>query len=497
MDRSADPCVDFYQYACGGWMKANPVPDWTATWDRLALLRESVMRDMRQLLDSGKNFNKDNITEPEGIRKARSFYKSCMNTSEYLRGGLCIIEQTSPGFGEKYFLHTEKFLTELKHYKNHLTLMTSAYISGSVREEFSDDILQFSTQIAKAMTPPEKRRSSTHLFHEVTLQQLVSGPASNNASWKIALEMLEDIKYAFKIAIEDLNWMDYVTREKTLTKLHAIRAFVGYPGWIMNATQLDKHYKNANVVNDNYFTSFLNLANSLVKKKLERLREKPNKNRWVSAATTVNAFYSATLNSVTFPAGILKPPFYDNGIPALDYAAIGAIMGHEITHGFDDQGRRYDENGNLKQWWSTATLMHYQEKVECIIKQYNNYWMPDLGPMYAVNGFNTQGENIADNGGLRAAYEAYKHRKQKSAIMDQRLPGLLDITTDQLFFLGFAQIWCGNCTVGALKSRLLDGVHSPNRIRVIGTLSNMKEFSVAWKCPRDSPMNPLNKCILW
>jgi predicted metalloendopeptidase len=114
-----------------------------------------------------------------------------------------------------------------------------------------------------------------------------------------------------------------------------------------------------------------------------------------------------------------------------------------------------------------------------------------------VQGYNTQGENIADNGGLRAAFEGYKRREAVSNSMHQRLPGLPDVTTDQLFFLGFAQIWCGNSTLGALKSKLVDGVHSPNRIRVLGTLSNSKEFAKAWGCPSGTAMNPVNKCVLW
>ncbi|VVC91135.1 unnamed protein product [Leptidea sinapis] len=169
-------------------------------------------------------------------------------------------------------------------------------------------------------------------------------------------------------------------------------------------------------------------------------------------------------------------------------------MGHEVTHGFDDQGRRYDEEGNLSQWWSAATLEHYHSKVQCIIQQYSQYHLPQL-PNYTVHGFNTQGENIADNGGLRAALHAYSLHAARRAPA-RRLPAL-PYTDTQLFFLGFAQIWCGNSTVGALKSKMVEGVHSPNKIRVIGTLSNFKEFADAWQCPSGSPMNPEHKCVLW
>ena len=159
-------------------------------------------------------------------------------------------------------------------------------------------------------------------------------------------------------------------------------------------------------------------------------------------------------------------------------------------------GRRYDKDGNLKQWWTEATLKHYEERVQCIVDQYSNFTVTQLGDNFTVNGINTQGENIADNGGLREALRAYyKFRERVSS--ESTLPGLADYTPEQLFFLGFAHMWCGNSTHGALKSRVVDGVHSPNRYRVIGTLSNFAEFSEAWKCPVGSPMNPPSKCVLW
>ncbi|KAK5639439.1 hypothetical protein RI129_011931 [Pyrocoelia pectoralis] len=311
------------------------------------------------------------------------------------------------------------------------------------------------------------------------------------------LQMLQNIKHAFEGSLHHSNWMDMETRTKMLLKLRAIRSFVGYPGWIINSTQVDNYYSRAHVIDGNLFKTYLNLTDASVKRSLENLRQSSDRNRWVATATTVNAFYSATLNSVTFPAGILNPPFYGNGIAAIDYGSIGAIMGHEITHGFDDQGRRYDEHGNLNQWWSLTTMEHYHNKVKCIIEQYSNYSMPELGPTFPVQGYNTQGENIADNGGLRAAYEGFQSFRSRDTFYPQRLPGLLELSTEQLFFLGFAQIWCGNSTRDALKIKLLNGEHSPNRIRVLGTLQNSEEFANTWNCPVDSPMNPRKKCTLW
>ncbi|KOB64487.1 putative Endothelin-converting enzyme 1, partial [Operophtera brumata] len=535
------------------------------------------------------------------------------------------IEQVSPGFSERYLLRPEQFAHELQEYRKYIRAMITIADPETDADEFADGIVDFSKALAKIMTPVEVRRSGTHLFHEVNVDQLIvgmgSGPpqwneqdwngyldqvfantkrflwwsvfstvapmtlssfrdlgfefsravfglqqrtprwksctANVNANFGVALsylyvkrhfdqtsrqkaiEMIEDVRDAFAAAVQELDWMDSTTRLKTLSKLKAIRNFVGFPAWLLGSEQLDKYYKHAIrnfvgfpawllgseqldkyykykilleeqleylcrspedmesfknklggsvfvptsgitprkylmldsydvfqavVIEGSLFDSYLNLTWAAVKKSLETLREKPDRNR------------------------------------AINYGSIGAIMGHEVTHGFDDQG----------------TLEHYHGKVQCIIDQYTKYHMPQL-PNYT-------GENIADNGGLRAALSAYSllARRQPAARRDtlpglphykpdqlfflgfaqsvqpaDTLPGLPHYKPDQLFFLGFAQIWCGNSTVGALKSKMVEGVHSPNKIRVIGTLSNSKEFADAWQCPLGAPMNPQHKCVLW
>ncbi|XP_013161761.1 PREDICTED: endothelin-converting enzyme 1-like isoform X1 [Papilio xuthus] len=680
LNKDVEPCTDFYEFACGGWIKKNPVPEWATSWDQLALLREQLIENLRELLEADDGEGGEVL--PESVKKAKTLYKTCINTDKLEENGIepiesllsklglpgkppqnasedfswesvagrsrrmlglnvllsvqvaedvrntsrnrVVVEQVSPGFSERYLLQAQQFAHELAQYEQYIRDMVSIADPEADAQRFADDIIAFSKSLAKIMTPMEVRRSGTHLFHEVSLSQLLQGTAGGPPQWtqhnwekylklvfantsvtldpitdriivmdlpylqklsvllnetepviverflwwsvfstvapmtlrsfrelgfrfsrevfglrqrtprwktcaanvnanfglalsyayvrlhfhpearEKAIEMVEDVRAAFADAVQRLEWMDASTRARTLRKLQAIRNFVGFPAWLLHTDKLDNHYKHAHVIEDNLFDTYLNLTWAAVKKSFESLREKPDRNRWVATATTVNAFYSATLNSVTFPAGILQPPFYGNGIEAINYGSIGAIMGHEVTHGFDDQGRRYDEEGNLKQWWSAATLEHYHAKVQCIIEQYGRYHMPQL-PEYAVHGFNTQGENIADNGGLRAALSAYaRHTRRRAAsttsstsALPRALPGLPHYSPKQLFFLGFAQIWCGNSTVGALKSKLVEGVHSPNKIRVIGTLSNSEEFAEAWSCPKGSPMNPEHKCVLW
>ncbi|XP_060814398.1 neprilysin-4-like isoform X1 [Bombus pascuorum] len=669
MNRSVDPCRDFYKFACGGWISKNPIPQSQTSWDQLSLLKERLLKDLRILLEESDDGN-----DLRSVKLARTLYRTCMNLtsiealglkpvyetfnklglpkdpplqnetlpfdlpgivgriqrvlglniflnfyiSEDIRDttkNMMMIEQTSPGFSERYLLDSSRFQSELMEYKKYIESMIKLAGAGNRSTEFANEILNFSTNIARIMATPEQRRNVNHLIYDVTINefqlmtdlhvqqwnwtryleavfddtnvtinteservivmdlqylqklpkllattpsatiarfvwwnvysaiapltsqqfrdlgfkfsQKVFGLKEKTPRWKIctgnvnvnfgmalsyiyarkhfddnarqkALEMLLDIKAAFEQMVAELDWMDGETRARAYRKLHAIRPFVGIPDWLTNSTKLDKFYEEKNVVPGRLFDTFLMLTDATVKKSLNSLREKPDKNRWISTGTTVNAFYSAILNSVTFPAGILHPPFYGNGLQSVNYGAMGAIMGHELTHGFDDQGRRYDENGNLQQWWSNETLQRYHEKVECIIKQYGNYHLPELGDNnnFTVNGVNTQGENIADNGGIQEAYKAYQRFRIRNTNR-LALPGLANYSQEQLFFIGFAQVWCGSYTNGALKSKLIQGVHAPNHFRVIGTLSNNADFAKAWNCPVESPMNPSRKCILW
>ncbi|XP_047519759.1 neprilysin-4-like [Pieris napi] len=670
LNRDVEPCTDFYEFACGGWIKKNPVPEWATSWDQLAKLREQLTSDLREVLEAG-----DREDLPKSVLKAKALYRTCIDTDKMEAEGIkpiqalltslglpprppstvstnftwedvsakvrrrlglnvlisvqvaedvrntsrnrVVIEQVTPGFSERYLLQPEQFGQELEQYRKYIKEMITIVDPDTDAEKFANEIIETSQSLARIMTPMEVRRSGTHLFHDVSVSQFVQGTGAGPAEWSEhdwdkylklvfsntsvelqphedrlivmdlpylqklatllsttepvlierfiwwsvfstvspmtltsfrelgfefsravyglraraprwktctanvnanfglalsylyvnqhfdnasrikAIEMVEDVREAFGQTVRHLEWMDGSTRDRTLRKLRAIRNFVGFPAWLLEKAKLDRHYEKAEVIEGNLFETFLKLTNAAVEKSFKSLREKPDRNRWVATATTVNAFYSATLNSVTFPAGILQPPFYGNGIEAINYGSIGAIMGHEVTHGFDDQGRRYDEEGNLRQWWSAATLEHYHGKVQCIIEQYSKYHMQQL-PNYTVHGFNTQGENIADNGGIRAALDAYSLYAKRHPVADRmRLPALPQYTPRQLFFLGFAQVWCGNSTVGALKSKMVEGVHSPNKIRVIGTLSNSKEFAEAWQCPSGSPMNPQHKCVLW
>ena len=174
------------------------------------------------------------------------------------------------------------------------------------------------------------------------------------------------------------------------------------------------------------------------------------------------------------------------------YGGIGAVMGHELTHGFDDQGSQFDKEGNLHKWWPAGVYKAFAAKTQCIARQYQNYTLYGKH----VNGNLTLGENIADHGGLKMSYNAYKTWK-KSNPQDVRLPGLKDVSEDQLFFLAYAQLWCSKGTKQDAESRLLNDPHSPPKYRVIGTLSTSQAFVDAWQCKAGTAMNRANKCVVW
>jgi endothelin-converting enzyme len=205
------------------------------------------------------------------------------------------------------------------------------------------------------------------------------------------------------------------------------------------------------------------------------------------------------INSINFPAGILQSPAFDvNFDAAANFGAIGAVMGHELTHGFDDQGRQYDGTGKLTNWWTNASLENFQERSECMIEQYSKFQI--LGVQ--INGNRTLSENIADNGGVKMAFRAYENHLHPNstrarAIRRRRSRMLPEFTNEQLFFLAYGQLWCEKATDDFWRLRAAADVHAPAKFRVWGPLQNFADFAEAFQCPIGSNMNPASKCQLW
>ncbi|KAF6197918.1 hypothetical protein GE061_007661 [Apolygus lucorum] len=313
-----------------------------------------------------------------------------------------------------------------------------------------------------------------------------------------ALELVENIREEMYDIIKNVDWMDEDTRKAALEKAYAMTAHIAYPDELLDNQKLIDFYDGLVVSSDGtYIDAIYNTTKWGQEFNYGRLREPVNKTDWRSHGRPqiVNAFYSPTENSIQFPAGILQGAFFSEDRPNyMNYGAIGFVIGHEITHGFDDQGRTFDKEGNLRDWWHESTKEKYIEKAKCIIEQYGNY--TDSQVKMNLNGINTQGENIADNGGIKEAYRAYVKWVSKHG-PEKRLPGLQNYSPNQMFWLSAATTWCSTYRDETLKNRITTGVHSPAEYRVRGPLSNMEDFSKDFNCPTGSPMNPVKKCTVW
>ncbi|XP_068624713.1 endothelin-converting enzyme homolog [Battus philenor] len=304
--------------------------------------------------------------------------------------------------------------------------------------------------------------------------------------------MIDHIRTAFKKNLKNLDWMDSETREAAVTKADAITDMIGFPDYILNRDELDKQYEDLVVKPNEYFENNIAFNTYSLRHDLKKLDQPVNRTKWGMTPSTVNAYYTPTKNQIVFPAGILQLPFYDGDNPkSVNYGAMGVVMGHELTHAFDDQGREYDRFGNLNQWWNNETIGRFKSRAQCIQRQYTNYTMDGL----SLNGKQTLGENIADNGGLKASFHAYVDYS-KTAKINYTLPGL-KYNHRQLFFISFAQVWCSAMTKESTKIQIEKDDHTVAKYRVIGPISNLKEFSQEFNCPIGSNMNPEHKCEVW
>ncbi|XP_072033755.1 endothelin-converting enzyme 2-like isoform X3 [Amphiura filiformis] len=310
-----------------------------------------------------------------------------------------------------------------------------------------------------------------------------------------AREMVEEIRSAFKNNLPDLDWMDDETRLAAKDKANAILDMIGFPEYILDTDRLDASYSLLLINKTQYFQNIIRIAKFTQDQELTMLRQKSQRQRWDPdmTPTSVNAYYSPPKNEIVFPAGILQAPFYDKRYPrSLNFGGIGVVVGHEITHAFDDSGREYDKYGNLRQWWNNDTIANFNEQIQCMVDQYSKFEVHGE----RVNGEYTLGENIADNGGLKSAYRAYndwiKHHGE-----EQPLPGI-GLTHRQLFFVGFAQVWCNvEEDIEEARAQVMWGVHPPALVRVLGPLANNEDFAEQFNCPVGSPMNPKDKCEVW
>jgi len=316
-------------------------------------------------------------------------------------------------------------------------------------------------------------------------------------------EMVEHLRAAFKELVTETDWMDSETQGKAVEKAEQMLQLIGYPDWLLEQAQVDDYYSTAPPVEEgDHLGNMVGTGHWTAVQDLVTLRKTPERDVWLMHPAIVNAWYSPNHNTITFPAGILQPPFFKGSWPRyLDYGAMGMVIGHEITHGFDDQGRQYDGTGSVAPWWSEETSQAFTGKAQCFIDQYGNYSVPELIPVLGeedshLNGKMTQGENIADNGGIHESFRAYMMSVESEGT-EPSLPGLTQFTSEQMFFISNAQVWCEIQTPESLLGQVLGDPHSPGKFRVVGPLGNSEDFQKAFDCPADSAMNRPDKCKLW
>jgi predicted metalloendopeptidase len=297
-----------------------------------------------------------------------------------------------------------------------------------------------------------------------------------------ALEMVRGIQAAFDGNLPALEWMDDITRAKAVEKSAAMRFKIGYPDtW--------RDYSSMKITSGGFFDNIMEAGRFEIDRNMKKINQPVDKSEWYMAPSAVNAGYVSRANELMFPAGILQPPFFHRDHPpAMNFGGIGMVIGHELTHGFDDSGRKYDKNGRLQEWWEPQVSEAFEERAECIVEHASGH---EVIPGVHLNGRLTLGENIADLGGLKQAYLGYK------ASDDPEGQFMTELSDDQLFFVAYAQLWCAHVKPEMAEQLVMADPHSDPEYRVVGPMQNYAAFAEAFSCNEGTLMNPEERCEVW
>jgi len=301
------------------------------------------------------------------------------------------------------------------------------------------------------------------------------------------LKMVDQLEKSLAKDIQNLSWMSEETKKQAAVKLAAIHNKIGYP-------DLWRDYSSVVIKSDDLLGNIERANQFEAMREINKIDKPLDRKEWGMTPPTVNAYYSASFNEIVFPAGILQPPFFDPKLDdAVNFGGIGLVIGHELTHGFDDQGRKFDPEGNFHDWWTKQDGEEFEKRASCIANEYSNFVAVDD---LKLNGRLTLGENTADNGGARISYMALEHviADDPSGKESQKIDGF---TPEQRFFLGFGRVWCEKRRPEVARMRVLTDPHSPGKYRVNGVVENMPEFQKAWSCKAGQPMVAENACHVW
>ena len=426
-----------------------------------------------QMRDPNANYHR--MTAAELAQAAPGFNWARFFTDEG-RGDITTVNVQNPEFLKT----VDRMLTStpLDDWKAYLRWQVIDQAAANLSSAFVNEDFSFAKTLSgvSQMLPREKRcaRAADAGLRDALGQAYVAQYFTPQAKQR-ALEMVRNLESVFNSRLASLSWMSDTTRTQAAGKLAAFTNKIGYPDkW--------RDYSTLTIKPGSFETNQMAVREYERKRTMARIGRPVDRAEWGMTPPTVNAYYNPAMNEIVFPAGILQPPFFNaDADDAVNYGGMGSVIGHEMTHGFDDQGAQYDAQGNLRNWWTTSDLQKFKTGTGLVASQYDAYTVLDS---VHVNGKLTLGENLADYGGLSVAYAALE-----KALAEKGRPGLIDgFTPEQRFFLAWAQIWRSNTTPEAQRLRINTDPHSPGRWRTNGPLSNMPEFAAAFGCKPGDPM---------
>jgi endothelin-converting enzyme/putative endopeptidase len=445
-----------------------------------ALANASLTRvDQR---DPYKLFHKMTVAQLQAITK--SFAWDAYLSASQLKG-IQVVNVTEPAFmKEVEVLLTSRPLDDWKTYLRWHLVHASASVLSSAFVNANFDFYSKTLRGTEQLAPRWKRcvRRVDGDLGEALGQVFVQKTFGPDTKAR-ALVMTKQVEAAMEGEIRQLPWMGEATRNKALEKLHALVNKIGYPDkW--------RDYSSIRIAREDYFGNVQRATEFESRRQLAKIGKPVDRTEWGITPPTVNAYYDDQMNDMNFPAGVLQPPLFDPKMDdAPNYGNTGATIGHELTHGFDDEGRQFDAKGNLKDWWTKADAKEFEERTKCISDQYSSYTIVDDTN---INGKLTVGEDAADLGGTLLAYLAWQ-----AATKTQQLRPIDGFTPDQRFFIGMAQWACGDERPESLRMNAITNPHSPNVYRINGVVSNMPEFGKAFSCKAGQAMVRAKQCRVW
>jgi putative endopeptidase len=379
----------------------------------------------------------------------------------------------------------------LEDWKTYLRWRTINTYAPTLTKAFVDEDFQFNGKYMSGQQEIEPRWKrcvkSTDVKLGMALGKLYVDRTFGAAGKQRTLKMVQAIESAMREDVGQLTWMSNTTKKQAYEKLDAIVNNIGYPDtW--------RDYSSVTIKADDYAGNVMRASAFEVQRQYKKIDQPTDRKDWGMTPPTVNAYYRPPMNDINFPAGILQPPFYSKQMDdAVNFGGVGVVIGHELTHGFDDQGRKYDAEGNFRDWWTADDAKEFEQRADCTANEYSSFVSvkDDKGEV-KLNGRLTLGENTADNGGLKLAYMALTN-----IIGNTPVKPIDGYTPQQRFFLSYGQIWCQNVTDQEARKRVLTDPHSPGRWRVNGAVQNSAAFQQAFGCKAGQPMVAENACRVW